>query len=230
MRKYMNYTIGRKHIFGKHSRMAMPMLDSDDGVSGGSAGGGSAEQLGDSEGDSNESGAEEEDADSLTAQIAKLKAENQRFKNSINKLTEEKGRLTKKNREMMSADQIAQEEREERDRKFAEMEKELRTNKYSKRLVGIGMTETDADTFASTIPEIEDSDSFFATLGEFIKTREKIAAENAIQELLKNRPDIHAGNGEADKDDPAMALAKRSVEANKNHYYGLNQSIIKNYL
>ena len=85
MRKYMNYTIGRKHIFGKHSRMALPILDLDDGMSGGSAGGGSAEQPSGSESDSNDSGAEEEDADSLAAQIAKLKAENQRFKNSINK-------------------------------------------------------------------------------------------------------------------------------------------------
>lgn len=227
MRKYMNYTIGRKHIFGKHARFAVDPGDGGELGGSASAGGSSSEEDGSDDGSSEEEG---EDLDTLKMQIAKLQADNTRYKNSINKLTEEKGRLTKKNREMMSADQIAQEEREERDRKFAEMEKELRTNKYSKRLVGIGMTETDADTFASTIPEIEDSDSFFATLGEFIKSREKIAAENAIQELLKNRPDIHAGNGEADKDDPAMALAKRSVEANKNHYSGINQSIIKNYL
>lgn len=228
MRKWMNYTIGRKQIFGKHARFAVAPEGDGGELSGGVSAGGSSSE----EGGSDDSGSEEEDEDldALKMQIAKLQADNTRYKNSINKLTEEKGKLTKKNREMMSADQIAQEEREERDRRFAEMEKELRTNKYSKKLVGIGMTETDADTFASTIPEIEDSDSFFATLGEFIKTREKIAAENAIQELLKNRPDIHAGNGEADKDDPAMALAKRSVEANKNHYSGLNQSIIKNYL
>lgn len=233
MRKYMNYTIGRKHIFGKHSRMVMPMLmlDSDDGMSGGSAGGGSAEQLSGSESDSNDSGAEEEDADSLAAQIAKLKAENQRFKNSINKLTEEKGRLTKKNREMMSADQIAQEEREERDRQLAELQKEVRTNRYSKKLVGLGMTETDADTFASTLPEMEDSDSFFTTLASFIAEKEKIAANKAIQDLLKDRPDIHAGNGEADKDDPAMALAKKSVEARRNNNpTGASQNIIKNYI
>lgn len=231
MRKYMNYTIGRKHIFGKHSRMAMPMLDSDDGMSGGSAGGGSGEQLSGSESDSNDSGAEEEDADSLAAQIAKLKAENQRFKNSINKLTEEKGRLTKKNREMMSADQIAQEEREERDRQLAELQKEVRTNRYSKKLVGLGMTETDADTFASTLPEMEDSDSFFTTLASFIAEKEKIAANKAIQDLLKDRPDIHAGNGEADKDDPAMALAKKSVEARRNNNpTGASQNIIKNYI
>lgn len=233
MRKYMNYTIGRKHIFGKHSRMVMPMLmlDSDDGMSGGSAGGGSAEQLSGSESDSNDSGAEEEDADSLAAQIAKLKAENQRFKNSINKLTEEKGRLTKKNREMMSADQIAQEEREERDRQLAELQKEVRTNRYSKKLVGLGMTETDADTFASTLPEMEDSDSFFTTLASFIAEKEKIAANKAIQDLLKDRPDIHAGNGEADKDDPAMALAKKGVEARRNNNpTGASQNIIKNYI
>ena len=95
MRKYMNYTIGRKHIFGKHARMAMPMLDASDGMSGGSASGGSSE-TGEGADEGDVGGSDDSvDADSLTAEIAKLKAENQRFKNSINKLTEEKGRLTK---------------------------------------------------------------------------------------------------------------------------------------
>lgn len=230
MRKYMNYTIGRKHIFGKHARMAMPMLDASDGMSGGSASGGSSETgEGADEGDVGGSD-DSADADSLTAEIAKLKAENQRFKNSINKLTEEKGRLTKKNREMMSADQLAQEAKEERERQFAELQKEVRTNRYSKKLVGLGMAETDADVFASTLPEMEDSDDFFATLASFIAEREKSAANKAIQDLLKNRPDIHAGNGDADKDDPAMALAKKSVEARKKNHTGESQSIINNFL
>lgn len=229
MRKYMNYTIGRKHFFSKHARMIAPLEGGNDGFENGGVAGGSSDSDGQNDGDGDgESGGE--DVDSMAAEIAKLKAENQRFKNSINKLTEEKGRLTKKNREMMSADELAKEEREERDRQLAELQKEVRTNRYSKKLVGLGMTETDADTFASTLPEMEDPDNFFATLASFIAEKEKSAANKAIQDLLKDRPDIHAGNGDVDKDDPAMMLAKKSVEARKKNPTGVSRDIINNYI
>lgn len=227
MRKYMNYTIGRKQIFGRHARFVIEpgSGDSDPGqldidVSGGGSG-------------DNDDQDDDNDTDDITAlrqQLAAEKAKADRFKSSIDKLTKEKGDLNKRLHAQMSAEDQLKEEQEERDRRFAEMEKELRTNKYSKRLVGIGMAESDADTFAATIPEIEDSDSFFDTLSKFIKAREKAAADSAIQELLKSRPDINVGNGEGEKEDPAMALAKAAVEASKGRNAAVNADIINKYL
>lgn len=162
--------------------------------------------------------------------LAKANADIERYKNSISKLNKEKSELTKKNRDMMGADQLEKEAREEQQKRIAEMEKEIRTNKYSKRSIALGMTETEADDFAASLPEFEDADKFFSTLGNFIKAKEKAAADKAIQDLLKTRPDIQAGNGDSDKEDPAMAFAKRSVAMNKGNNFGkVNDDIIKYY-
>ena len=231
MRKYMNVNLYRSKIF-KHARFAADpgTTDLDGGIQteneshGG--GGGSSSEDGNNDNGNNDG----EDIDSLKRELAQLKADNTRYKNSINKLTEEKGKLTKQNREMMSAEEIAKQAQEERDKLFAEMEKELRTNKYSKRSVGIGMSEAEADEFAATLPKLEDEDAFFTAIGKFVKAREKAAADKAIQELLKSRPDINAGNGDADKDSPAMALAKASVAKKNSLASKVNNDTLKNFM
>lgn len=215
----------------RNARFKMPMLmafDADDGMSGGSDGLQGESSAGGSD-DGNGDGEDGEDSvEFLRAKLSKAEADRDRYKRSIDKLTDEKSKLTKEKRELMSADQLAKEAQEERDKQFAEMKKELRTNKYSKRLVGIGMEEKDADAFAATMPELEDADSFFNTLGQFIETQKKTAKDTAIQELLKNRPDIHAGNEGDDQDDSAMKLAKAAVARNAGR--GVNQDILKNYI
>lgn len=213
----------------RHARFKMPMMafDADDGLSGGSGAlQGEASAGGSDSGTDEEDG--EESIDFLKAKLSKLEADRDRYKRSIDKLTEEKGKLTKEKRELMSADQLAKEAQEERDKEFAAMKKELRTNKYSKRMVGIGMEEKGADEFAATIPELEDEDAFFTTLGQFVEGQRKIARDTAIQELLKNRPDIHAGNDGEDQDDSAMKLAKEAIARNASR--GVNQDILKNFI
>lgn len=222
MRKYMNNHFGYSRIF-RYARFDVDPVAEEGSIEVDvAAGGGSSNESGSGDGD--------ESLESLKQELARAKADAERFKNSISKLTKERAELTKKNRDMMSTDQLEKEAREEREKRFAEMEKELRANKYSKRLVGLGMAETDADAFALTLPEIEDADAFFDTLSKFIKAKEKAATDKAVQELLKSRPDINAGTGDANKDDPAMALAKASVEASKRHSATVNTDILKNYM
>lgn len=228
MRKYMNNPFGQSRIFRTRIRFAVDPDATNDGTNGTEdvhvdVGGGSSESTND---------ADENDVsiEALKAELAQAKAEVTRFKNTNDKLLKEKGELTKKAREMMSADQKEKEAQEERDKRFAELEKELRTNKYSKRLVGIGMTEADADAFATMMPELEDADAFFNAFQTFVQAKEKAAGDKAIQDLLKSRPDINAGHGDSDKDDPAMAFAKASVEANKHRNATVNQDILKNYM
>lgn len=217
MRKHHNNHFGYSAIF-KHARFMAEPADNGDG---------SMPEIEVSPAGSTDDGAKDDDIELLRAQLAKANAERERYKNSIDNLTRKNKELTDKNRQHMSAEQLEKEAQEERDKRFAEMEQELRTSRYSKRLVGIGMAEADADAFAATIPEMEDSDQFFTTLSDFVKAREKSASENAIQELLKNRPDINAGNGDADKDSPALALAKATVAHRQNN--GASQSIIDAY-
>lgn len=233
MRKFMNNHFSNSHIFGKHARFVVaPEGNADVGESLDSNLDGSGNGSGTSEVDIDST----DDADNLEsielikAELAKAKADAERYKNSISKQNKQIKELTDKNKSLMTADQLETEAQEAREKRFAEMEKELRTNKYSKRLVGVGMAEAEADSFAATMPELEDADTFFDKLGMFVKTREKVAAEKAIQDLLKSRPDIHAGNGDSDKDDPAMALAKRSAERRGANYGKVNEDILKNYM
>ena len=232
MRKFMNNHFSNSRIFGKHARFVVaPEGDGDAGEmleSGidGSGGAGTDESGADDAGDSDNS----ESIELIKAELAKAKADAERYKNSISKQNKQIKELTDKNKSLMTADQLETEAHEAREKRFAEMERELRTNKYSKRLVGVGMAEADADSFAATMPELEDADSFFDKLGSFVKAREKAAADKAIQDLLKSRPDIHAGNGDSDKDDPAMALAKRSAERRGSNYGKIDENILKNYM
>lgn len=218
----MNNHFGQSRIF-RHVRFAVePSAGEDGSIDTDVSGGGSA-----SEDKTDDDG---ETIESLRQALATAKGDLERYKNSITRLNKEKSDLTKKNREMMSADQLEKEAQEERERRFAEMEKELRANKYSKRLVGLGMEEKDADVFAMTIPDLEDADSFFNTLADFIKAREKNASDKAIQDLLKSRPDINAGTGDSTKDDPAMSYAKAAVEAQKKNGAMASVDILKNYI
>lgn len=211
----------------RHMRLVAPVDNGSEGLDiNVSAGGSDSTPTGDGEETTVDTSA---DIEALKAELAKAKAEALRFKNTNDKLLKEKGELTKKNREMMSADQLEKEAQEERDKKFAEMAKELRVNRYSKRLVGLGMSEKEADAFAEQIPEMEDIDGFFTTLGSFIQAKTKEASENAVQELLKNRPEINAGNGDAEKDDPAMEFAKRAVAQRKASANNNFNNIISNF-
>ena len=223
MRKYRNNYFGYSRIF-KHARFAADPS----GAEGGTL---DTDVSGAGSGAENDDGSDDgETLESLRQQLAKANGDLERYKNSITRLNKEKSELTKKNREMMSTDQLEKEAQEEKEKRFAEMEKELRANKYSKRLVGLGMTEKDADDFAMAIPELEDADIFFNTIADFVKAREKSAADKAIQDLLKSRPDINAGTGDANKDDPAMALAKAAVDSSKKHASMASADILKNYL
>ena len=233
MRKFMNNHFSNSRIFGKHARFVVaPEGNTDVGESldGDLDGSGNGSGISEVDIDSTDDADNSESIELIKAELAKAKADAERYKNSISKQNKQIKELTDKNKSLMTADQLETEAQEAREKRFAEMEKELRTNKYSKRLVGVGMAEAEADLFAATMPELEDADTFFDKLGTFVKTREKVAAEKAIQDLLKSRPDIHAGNSDSDKDDSAMVLAKASVQKSKTSFSGVNQNILNNYM
>ena len=229
-RRYL-FNTGHSKYF-KKARFAMPLDGGEDASGGLGAGGSAGEDAGDDDGGQDNDGEDDgDDVSALKSELARWKAEAERFKKSNDKVLKEKKQLEQERRKNMNAEQLAKEAQEERDKEFEEMKRELRISRYSKRLVGMGMTEQDADAFADNIPEMEESDAFFDTLSAFVKAREKAAGENAVQKLLRERPDIHAGSGDSADDDPAMRIAKAKVQQNKN----LNQAkkstdIINNYV
>lgn len=209
--KFMNNHYGQSRIFGKNVRFATePTGDGDNGIGEGSGAGGSSSD----EGTGDDGKDDELSIEELKLQLAKEKADKERFKKSIDNLTTKNKELTEKTRKYMTDEQKAQEDKEARDQELEALKKEVRISKYSKRLVGIGMTEAEADELAGIIPEMEDYDVFFDAFGKFVEGVKKSAGESAVQKLLKDRPDINAGNGDAGKsiaEEKAIAIGKRNA-------------------
>lgn len=207
--KFMNNHYGQSRIFGGKVRFAAePDGDGSNGIGEEGGAGGS------SEGTEDNDGSDDISLEELKLQLAREKAEKERYKSSIDNLTKKNKELTDKTRKYMTDEQKAQEDKEARDQELEELKKEVRISKYSKRLVGFGMSESEADELAGTIPELEDADAFFDTIGRFIDSVKKSAGESAVQELLKKRPDINAGNGDGGNsvaEEKARAIGKRNA-------------------
>lgn len=207
--KFMNNHYGQSLIF-KHARQNAPDMGDvggDGGTDGDGSGGGSGT-------DGSDGGDDGDSLEELKAQLAKAKAESERYKNSISKLTSANSDLKKQNRQLMNDDQKAQADRDERDQELEELKKQVRVAAYSKRFIGFGMTEKEADELAEATPAMEDSDLFFDALGAFIESIKKTSGEEAVQKLLKDRPEINAGNGDKKStvaEDKAVAIAKKAA-------------------
>lgn len=237
--KFMNNHYGQSRIFKYARRVAPDMGDVlGDGLSEGAdgSGGGSGSDVneGSDDGDNDEG----DSLESLKAQLAKAKADAERFKNAIDKNAKEakklKGQLNEANANLRAKMTDAEREAEAQRESAEELEQvrtELRTIKYSKRLMGIGMAESDAEDMAKAIPELEDSDAFFDALGKFVESVKKTAGEDRLQKFIAdNKIDVAAGQGDSSKDDPAMAFAKKYVDAQKSANKGTQENIISNYL
>lgn len=238
--KFMNNHYGYSRIFKHARRVAPDMGDAlgdglGEGVDGSGGGSGSGTN------DNPDDGANDESDDSLESlkiQLAKAKADAERYKNAIDKNAKEakklKGQLNEANANLRAKMTDAEKEAEAQRESAEELEQvrtELRTIKYSKRLMGIGMAESDAEDMAKAIPELEDSDAFFDALGKFVESVKKTAGEDRLQKFIAdNKIDVAAGQGDSSKDDPAMALVKKFVDAQKSANKGTQENIIKNYL
>lgn len=197
-----------QRIFGNARFMAEPAGDGSNGIGDNQGAGGS------SDGGSDPGVSVEE----LRLQLAKAQADLERQKHANDKLSKNNKELTDQVRKNMSDEQKAAADKEARDQELEALKKEVRVTKYSKRLVGIGMTESEADEMAEAIPDMEKPEEFFDKLGKFIEGIKKAAGEDAVQKLLKDRPGINAGNGDGSTntvaEEKAKAIAKRRLGMN----------------
>lgn len=227
--KFMNNHYGQSIIFKHARRVAADNGDLLDGnIDGGDGtGGGGSGDNGVSDDDNEDNTAEL--IASLQAELEKAKATNERLKNANNNLSSENNKYKKQNRQFMTDEQKNKEDLDSLKAELEELRKASKNNKYSKRLVGIGMTETDADELASLIPSMEDSDAFFDALSKFVESVKKSSSDSAVQKLLKDHPDIHSGNGDTNKETSAMQFAKAAVERNKVNG-GFNSDALKQFM
>lgn len=160
-------------------------------------------------------------------QIAQANATSERYKNSINDLTKKNGELTKQVRERMDPEELRKTIMQEAEaaRKESEAEKDAVIQSLQDKLnvidntsfwggASIGMDEALAKSTAEA-EALGDKEKFRANIVKHIKA----IKENALQEALKERTDIKAGNGDTDKNslakEMAVASAKRAGTANE---------------
>ena len=223
--KYMNNHYGQSRIFGRARFMAPELgegANNDASLDNAGGSGDNNPDADDSDNDDNPS------VDDLMAQLAKAQADYQKMKIQSDKNAAQAKQYKDQARAHMTAEQQAQQAQADREAEFEALKKEVRVTKYSKRLVGIGMDEKQADELANVIPEMEDSDAFFDALNNFVASVKKISADDAVQKLLKERPEINAGGGDSDKDDPSIAFAKNFISQRSKS--GVNADILKNFM
>lgn len=226
--KYMNNHYGQSRIFDR-ARCKMPLnlqffAESEGDVGDGGSGGSDFGESGEGSQENNPS------VEELMAQLAQERAENAKNKNALDKALREKGELTKNLRAKMTAEEQEQEAKREaeeaKDAEIKELKEKFRTMDYSKRYMGIGMDEKTAESLSELTGELVDADKFFSALGKFITASKKSAGENAVQELIKNNPDINAGTGKQDKNAWVGDIAKELAHQKT----GVNTSNLERYM
>lgn len=209
--KFMNNHYGQSKIF-KHARR---FAASDEGVGGDpdpidGSGGGTGQDQDPSAGTGDDGG---EDIEALKLELAKAQAEAERIKYANDKLSKANKDLTSKVRQSMSDEQRKQEDQEAVVAELEELRKQVRVGNYTTRLIEVGMAKEDATNLANIIPSMDeaDTDYFFDSLATFIEGVKKTAGNEAVQKLIKDRPEINAGNGDKKStvaEDKAVAIAK----------------------
>ena len=226
--KFMNNHYGQARIFG-NAKCKIPIdltpLYEADGIGGG-GGAGEAENSGDNE--QSAEGNESPTIEELMTQLSETRAENAKLKLANDKSSKEAAGYKKQLQAKMSAEERASEVENERitalEEENKQMKAQMRMASYSKRYIGIGMDEKTADNMAELTGDLADADKFFSALDKFIQGKVKASGEDAIQNFLKDRPDIKAGSGTSEN---SLALEKAKELAKSSS--GVNEDILKHY-
>lgn len=172
---------------------------------------------------------EKPSVEELMAQLAQERAEKEKLRLAKDKANSEAAKYRKSWESKTSAEEQEMEARkaadEAKDARIQELESKFRTMDYSKRYMGIGMDEKTAESLSELTGELTDTDKFFSALSKFITASNKSAGENAVQELIKNNPEIKAGSGADSRnslsEEKAVSIGKRTA--------GANEDILKHY-
>lgn len=226
--KFMNNHYGQSLIFGRvHSKVPMNLQFFAEPGDVTTDGGGSSES--NSEEGSSDGEASTPTIEELMTQLSEAKAESARLKLANDKASKEAAGYKKQLQAKMSAEERANQAENERltalEEENKQMKAQMRMASYSKRYMGIGMDEKTAESLSDATGELSDPDKFFSSLDKFIQAKTKAAGEETLQKFLKDRPDIKAGSGTADKNSLAMEKARALAKNNS----GVNEDILKHY-
>lgn len=163
-----------------------------------------------------------------TTIATKARLECERIKNNIHSLTKENERLrqTARQNEKIKNETISMSEKEKSDldKRMLEMEKELAIEKATKRYVlQLEMDEKEAAEAARAEMD-KDMESWQKIIQKHIEKVKLEASERAVQDVLKNRPDVKAGVGDVDRNASSIQMAQRYLSGQT-----LNIDILNHY-
>lgn len=137
-----------------------------------------------------------------------------------------KKQLTAKMTAEEQLDAAKKEAQEAMVKEMNDMRTELSTIRATKRYMTLEMSETMAEETAKL--EISgDMEKAIENIRSHIKEIKKVAAEEAINNLLASRPDIKAGNGESEKTSLAEEKAKEFASRKQN---AVNSDALKRFM
>lgn len=163
-------------------------------------------------------------------ELAKLKAELARYKESVNKLTKEAGDAKKALRAKQSAEEIAAEEKkaqdEARDKEIEELRKEVARTKTVKTVMGkLGTDEEVSGKIAEYLYGAEDADAALTEIQRAWTAREKALKLEYGRIPAPGAGGGQDGDGESAAVKRAREIGKANAAINKTAQEGL-----KNYL
>lgn len=163
-----------------------------------------------------------------TTIATKARLECERIKNNIHSLTKENEKLrqiTRQNEKIKNETiSISEKEKSDLDKRMLEMEKELATEKAIKRYtLQLGMDEKEAAKAARAEMD-KDMETWQKVIEKHIERVKLEASERAVQDVLKNRPDVKAGFGDANRNAPSIQMAQRYISSQ-----ALNMDILNQY-
>lgn len=162
----------------------------DTSATGGKSGAGSNKADPDDEGD---------DGVSLAEQVAQLKVQNAKLKKANDKATSEAASYKKQLREKQTAEEIALQEKAEkeaeREEQFQKLLRENTITKFEKNFLALGYP-ADLATKAATAQCDNDTDELFSIQQTFIEEKEKTMKAD----WMKSMPNPPAGNSDDDED------------------------------
>lgn len=166
--------------------------------------------------------------DELMTQLALERAEKEKNKAALDKALKENGEVKRQLRTKMTAEEQESEAKKEqeaaRNKEIADMRAELATIRATKQYMALKMDEKFAEETAKAFVS-GDYEKVNENLAKHIKAIELSAEERGRSTVLKERPDINAGNGSADKN----AFANERAIASARRTGGVNTDILKQY-
>lgn len=130
--------------------------------------------------------------EALMSELATIKADKERIKNSLDKALKEKGDITKALREKQTADERLAEEKAEAER-IRNEELENMRNELNRYKANSAYKNLDEKTVDKVIEAVSNADH--NALAEIIRTECENAVRKAEAEWINSRPQVSSGNG-----------------------------------